>query len=93
MLYYKGYAAQILDWEGNVTELEVSRGEDGLVHISLPSEMNGSVEVWYKGTLIQTISNIVSALVLLLVSAVMLVLYVKKRNTNKEKVLDRGTEA
>ncbi len=93
LLYYKGYEAQILDWEGNVTELEVSRGEDGLVHISLPSEMNGSVEVWYKGTLIQTISNIISALVIVLVPVTAFILYVKECKTNKEKVLDRGAEA
>lgn len=75
LIYYKGYAA-LLDGE----ETAVSESRNGLVQI--PVDKSGRVEVWYKGTLIQKISFILTIL-----SIFVLCIYIyKQKRTAKNNV-------
>lgn len=66
-LYYKGYSAVIVDDAGGKTKLEVSgEGKNGMCRVEL-SGAKGTLTVTYRGTIIQYISYIVSALFLILI--------------------------
>ena len=65
LLYYKGYYAQACLDDGTVIHLEVGKSPNGLVKVELPTEIMGTIEVWYKGTMLQNVMNVISAVVLL----------------------------
>lgn len=65
LLYYKGYRAKLTLPNGKTQELPVSKSEEGLVKLELQQEMNGVIEVWYAGTAIQKLSNVMSCVVIL----------------------------
>ena len=65
-IYYKGYKAVLSDESGKVTSLYVSsEGSNGMCRVRLGG-MSGSLKVTYKGTIIQYISYIASAVTLLI---------------------------
>ena len=85
--YYKGYVA--VDAETG-KEYEVSKSENGLVQISGLAEC-GTVKVYYKGTTIQTVSEIVTGVgVLAIVGSVIYVTIKNKRKNNKQSLTDEN---
>ena len=58
LILYIGYSAELDDG----TALEVSRGESGMVRVSLGDNESGTFTVWYEGTALQTAGRAVSAL-------------------------------
>ena len=58
LILYIGYSAEMDDG----TALEVSRGESGMVRVSLGDNESGTFTVWYEGTALQTAGRAVSAL-------------------------------
>lgn len=58
LILYIGYSAEMDDG----TALEVSRGESGMVRVSLGDAESGTFTVWYEGTALQTVGRVVSAL-------------------------------
>ena len=58
LILYIGYSAELDDG----TALEVSRGESGVVRVSLGDNESGTFTVWYEGTALQTAGRAVSAL-------------------------------
>lgn len=87
-LYYKGYTAILTDASGNTKELSVTgEGENGLCRVMLDGE-GGDLTVYYKGTILQLVSLIISILFLLLVFDR---LYL--RNKYKKKLKSRAAAA
>lgn len=85
--YYKGYVA--VDVETG-KEYEVSKSENGLVQISGLGE-SGTVKVYYKGTTIQTVSEIVTGVgVLAIVGSVIYITIKNKRKNNKQGLTDEN---
>lgn len=82
LLYYKGYCAKITMPNGESQVLPISKSEEGLVKVELPQEMNGVIEVWYAGTMIQTISNVISCIVILGIIIVVILKYKKLKKKN-----------
>lgn len=64
LIYYKGYSATLHTAEGEEISLPVTQSEDGLVLVTKAETEAGLIEVEYSGTVIQTISNITTLLVL-----------------------------
>jgi hypothetical protein len=56
LYYYKGYCAV------GDCEYEVSESEDKLVEIRIEKDREDTIEVWYKGTVIQKISDLISVM-------------------------------
>ena len=71
LLMYKGYCAMDVD-SGNLVPVEISK--NGLVEFE-SNKPNGEIEVWYEGTSIQKISEVIS---LLSIAALCAYLAVKK---------------
>ena len=69
MLYYKGYAAVLETDGGETLPLTPEHGENGLIRLKTQNINHGVIRVYYKGTLIQKISDIVSLTALLLIPA------------------------
>lgn len=89
LLYYKGYEAELIDDDGNQKALEVSKSHDGLVCIDMSNRADGIIHVWYAGTMIQKISNIISSVAVLGVSTVFVIYKTRKRKRDKcESVKD-----
>ena len=61
-IYYKGYADEIQSSESDVTEVITEPADSGFVRIRGTYHPDGKVHVWYKGTTIQTISDIITLL-------------------------------
>lgn len=85
LLYYKGYAAQLILSDGQRKELKVSKSKDGLVQINVEEESAGAVNVWYEGTMIQKVSNLISLVVALGVCLIPVVFKLKKRKSKREE--------
>lgn len=82
LLYYHGYAAEFTDQHGNVTPLEVSwENEAHTIRVQLPPQ-EGIVHVWYAGTMIQTVSFIVS--IIASGCAVVFFIFVGKRKKQEQ---------
>ena len=64
-LYYKGYTAEISDGNGNSGNVFVSAAEDGFVQIRGTGPASGRIRTEYKGTLIQTVSSIITLLTII----------------------------
>ncbi len=62
-------------------ELQVGKSEEGLVEVKLQKETNGVIEVWYAGTTVQLISNIISCFVLL---GIIICFTLKMKNEKKK---------
>lgn len=58
LILYVGYSAEMDDG----TALEVSRGESGMVRVSLGGAESGTFAVWYEGTALQAVGRVVTAL-------------------------------
>ena len=70
ILYYKGYVAEVNGTEKAVEDAENYKGTNmhGLVQVTVKGK--GTVLVWYKGTIIQKISRLIS-----LISLISIILY------------------
>ena len=81
--YYKGYAA-VNTATGE--EYEVKKSKNGLVEVTgLPE--SGTVEVYYKGTTIQTVSEIVSGVGIVAIVGTIIFIVVKNKR-NKRNIND-----
>ena len=60
LTYYKGYKATLTDEGGGTYELDVQESDTGQVEVVGDSSKTGEINVYYGGTLIQTISLIIS---------------------------------
>ncbi|MBQ6574601.1 MAG: hypothetical protein IJL90_00690, partial [Lachnospiraceae bacterium] len=66
-IYYKGYKAVITEADGTKTDLEVSgKGDNGMCRVELEKKQ-GTLTVYYAGTLLQYISIVITALFVLLI--------------------------
>ena len=63
-LYYKGYAAAVRDADDKTMKLSAEAAENGFVRIRGNAPPHGHISVWYDGTIIQKISDIISLLTL-----------------------------
>lgn len=61
LVYYKGYKA-----ERNDKEIEVSQSENGLIEIPISIDRNGTVKVYFGGTIIQKVSPYITLIVAIL---------------------------
>ena len=64
-LYYKGYTAEIQSGNGSSGNAFVSAAEDGFVQIRGTGSASGRIRTEYKGTLIQTVSSIITLLTII----------------------------
>lgn len=82
LLYYKGYVAKVNGKEQPVEDAGMYDGTNmhGFVQVTVEGE--GSVLVWYKGTMIQKISRFVSLTTLVLV---LLYAFLKQRKKEKQE--------
>lgn len=89
LIYYKGYRAVLLLESGEQIELPVSLSENGLVQVLNNSQSAGRVEVYYGGTIIQAVSNIISILTVagVIVGAVYKIYRQKKRKECVDKAV------
>jgi hypothetical protein len=79
--YYKGYVASLKMEDGSDLELDIEKNPDnGLIMIDA-SDVNGEINVYYKGTTIQRVSRLVSALAF--VVAVIMYIYLRIRKKRK----------
>lgn len=85
LVYYKGYAATLVQENGEKTELSVSRTADGLAAVQVEGGSDGMVYVEYAGTLLQAVSNGISLLTLLSVMGGM-IFYIRKNRMQTEKI-------
>ena len=85
LLYYKGYEAELLMENGQRKVLQVSKSQDGLVAIKADGESNGVINVWYEGTIVQKISNIISCLVVLVI-VLLLIAYKIRMGKNEASI-------
>ena len=81
LTYYKGYKANIVDVNGNKTELEVAKNDkNGHVLIKSEQKLTGKIIVEYKMTVIQAICYSITIITILI-----LIIYIirdwKKRST------------
>ncbi len=82
LLYYKGYHAVLLK-NGEKIPLQVSKGYHGLVSVHMEDSQDGKVTVWYGGTLVQKISDLVSLITFIL----MMLVFIRKRLGKKIKMI------
>lgn len=90
LLYYKGYRADIISPDGERHELDVGKSAEGLLKVTADTLSFGTVEVWYDGTLIQTVSNVISCLT---VFGVIVALLVKRRKKQGKMKIQGLTDA
>ncbi len=64
-IYYKGYAAEIQSSGSDITEVIAEPADNGFVRIRGTYHPDGKVRVWYKGTTIQTISEIITLMTII----------------------------
>lgn len=63
-LYYKGYAAAVRDNDDKTMKLSAVAAENGFVRVRGNGPSQGHINVWYDGTIIQQISDLISLLTL-----------------------------
>ena len=69
LLWYKGYAAVLQTSEGVSIELQVAEDEaSGKAVVTAEPGATGEVTVWYRGTMVQKISDILTAVTWLTVA-------------------------
>lgn len=71
---YKGYAAK----DENGVYLNITKSKNGLVNVEIADTL-GEIKVWYRGTLIQRISDIITVLTILVI------VFLCGRNTYKSR--------
>lgn len=67
LIYYKGYEAWLYEENGTETQLEVQTDENAQVLVINQKDKQGKVYVYYAGTMIQKVSNVVSLLTIIVV--------------------------
>ena len=72
LLYYKGYQAEFVGTDGEITPMEVFRSARGLTAVTLPKNADGRITVSYKTTLIQSVGNWISGLTIILLAVVLI---------------------
>ncbi len=77
-LYYKGYAAAVSANDGKNISLKVFKGEHGLTAVTADHFSSGKISLWYRGTIVQKISDGIS-LVTAVMSLIFLIGWIKKR--------------
>ena len=75
LTYYTGYAAKITKNDGTQENLKVTPSETGTVLVDNSNQLYGTIRVYYKGTIIQAVSRIIT-----LVTWGALVYYIIKLN-------------
>jgi hypothetical protein len=86
--YYKGYAA--INRETG-EEYEVKKSKNGLVEITgLPE--SGTVEVYYKGTTIQTVSEIVSGVGIVAIIGSVIFVVIKNKKKKNQNMIDESID-
>jgi hypothetical protein len=79
--YYKGYVASLKMEDGSDIELDIEKNPDnGLIMIDA-SDVNGEINVYYKGTTLQRASRLVSAVAF--VVAVIMCIYLRLKRKQK----------
>ncbi len=63
-LYYKGYDAAVRDTDDKTTKLSAEAAENGFVRVKGNGPSQGHINVWYDGTVIQKISDMISLITL-----------------------------
>mgnify|MGYP003289382353 CR=1 FL=1 len=87
LLYYKGYEAVLMMENGQQKPLEVSKSSDGLVEIRLDEKADGAINVWYEGTTVQKVSNVISFLVILGIF-LMIIVFRFRKSKCKESMIE-----
>ena len=85
-LYYYGYVAEIIDESGNKKKLDIEKSNDGLVKVNMESTDKGMVSVYYKNTLIQTISYVISIITCIGIIVYIIIKIVEKYKSKKSKI-------
>lgn len=85
LIYYIGYTAEYTDTNGNVEVLEVKEGEEcGLCTIQTPAKA-GTLKVYYKGTVLQKISVVITIITCLgLIAFAVIKKFRKKENKTND---------
>lgn len=80
LIYYKGYKANIVDENGNKTELEVVKNDDN-AHVLLKAneKLTGKVTVEYKMTAIQLICYSISTIAMIILIIYIIHYYLKNK--------------
>ncbi len=94
MVYYKGYAASSLAADGGRTPLIVTGdGNNGYCRVMIPQGMKAQqLDVYYKGTVLQMISYIVSTLTLIGIIGIFVMRSRKLAGTQTEQKEDVGEQ-
>ena len=89
LIYYKGYKATLVKTNGETVELETTKDQTGLVHILTNGE-EGEVLVCYAGTMIQSVTFIISlsSVVVIAIGTICYVIVKKRKqgSNSTEKV-------
>lgn len=87
LLYYKGYTAQIVDKDGKVTKLDISKNEEnGFVLVSGDKSLSGTITVKYSLTTVQIVCYIISG-----VSLIGIIVYIFSKKINlKDKLKNKN---
>ena len=72
---------------GQQKPLEVSKSSDGLVEIRLDEKADGAINVWYEGTTVQKVSNVISFLVILGIF-LMIIVFRFRKSKCKESMIE-----
>ena len=81
LVYYIGYDAKFTDENGEVTKLDIQGAKkSGLLVAEIPENAKGTLEVYYKGTLLQKLSFLITLITILSFIAIKVYKKVKKTN-------------
>ena len=79
LIYYKGYAAKLCEENGKETQLEVRMDENDQVLIVNQKQKQGEIYIFYKGTVVQRISKLISICAIIFI-VIFWKLYIKTKN-------------
>jgi hypothetical protein len=66
LLYYKGYRAELMNGEGNKSELPVYSGAHGLTAVTINGIKEGTISVYYTGTIVQKIGDLITLITIII---------------------------
>ena len=83
LLYYKGYAAELISDDGRIYSVDVytDNNNRGDMYVSVPAGVSGTVKIFYAGTAAQKISMWVSGITIIVVGLYLFCL--KRKNLGR----------
>lgn len=87
LIYYKGYQAILVTEGGEEYSLELTKSDESLIEIHNDTQKSGTVYVWYKGTVLQKVSECIS-----LVTVVSIIAWCIYNSTKVKRLKKRKAE-